>query len=339
MHLPAMRTTLTALVAVARLNDPHKGFTTLRVGHPHMAVAASPSCSDLVQELFSGVVDPAAVASACSATVEWDDLTAPAPITGPEAVRAHLEAKFPKGSVLVLDRISDGQRSGGFTWHREEEMMDGSRSAAGLRGTLYCELDDAGALLYVREGCEPIVKPGQATEALLKAATQNIERPEKPPPSYTQATPTSASGIARYLWEDAYPGGAEPAEALRLFADDIVYEDFNYPQPFTGKRAVADFVNAFDIPGIAFVPLRISEGERGCAFTWRVLINGQEGPEGISFYEINDAGQVAFLRGMPMPMHTHMPMHTCPCPCPCPCARPRAHGHTHVRTCACTHAG
>ena len=27
----------------------------------------------------------------------------------------------------------------------------------------------------------------------------------------------------------------QPSEALRLFADDIVYEDFNYPQPFVGK--------------------------------------------------------------------------------------------------------
>ena len=42
----------------------------------------------------------------------------------------------------------------------------------------------------------------------------------------------------RYLWEEAYPKGAEPTEALRLFADDIRYEDFNYPLPFLGKAAV-----------------------------------------------------------------------------------------------------
>ena len=60
---------------------------------------------------------------------------------------------------------------------------------------------------------------------------------------------------------------------------------------------VSDFVNAFDIPGVDFVPLRISEGARGCAFTWKVLVNGNEGPQGLSFYELNDEGKV----GCPTP--------------------------------------
>ena len=46
-------------------------------------------------------------------------------------------------------------------------------------------------------------------------------------------------------------------EALRLFADDILYEDFNYQKPFVGKPAVAAFVTAFDIPGLEFVALKV----------------------------------------------------------------------------------
>ena len=60
-------------------------------------------------------------------------------------------------------------------------------------------------------------------------------------------------------------------------------------------------MTAFDIPGIEFVPLRVSEGERGCAFTWKVTVNGNEGPQGISFYEVDDAGKVCFVRDIPAP--------------------------------------
>ena len=207
-------------------------LSTLLVAAPRSSpiVASNPavasSCQNLLRSLFDGSVDAEAVASACAANIEWDDMTAKAPVTGPALVKELIADKFPDGSRLVIERISDGVQSGGFTWHREADDRPG---AVGLRGTLYAELDDSGKIKYVREGCEPIVKPGQATEALLKAATSNMERPEKPPPTFTQQTPTTASGIVNYLWTEAYPKGAEPTEGVRLFADDIRYEDFNYP--------------------------------------------------------------------------------------------------------------
>jgi len=212
-------------------------------------------------------------------------------------VESLLTSKFPEGSKLVIDRISDGARSGGFTWHREAVGGEG----IGLRGTLYAELDGEGKLTYIQEGCEPLFKPGEATEALLKAATAATKKEVKPPPTFTPASPTSAEGIVRYLWEEAYPGGAKPTEALGLFADEIRYEDFNYPKPFLGKAAVTEFVTAFDIPGIEFIPERISEGARGCCFTWKVKVNGADGPSGISFYEVDQRGRVAFIRDIPAP--------------------------------------
>lgn len=211
-------------------------------------------------------------------------------------MQAGLEAKFPAGSALVLDRLADGARASGFTWHREAEGEEGE----GLRGTLYAELDEQGRLSYVREGCEPLFKPGEATEALLKAITKGVER-EEAAASYTRRTPKTAGAIVEYLWREAYPGGAKPDEALRLFAEDITYEDFNYRTPFVGKAAVTEFLDAFDIPGIEFKLLRASDGERACAFTWKVYINGNEGPEGISFYEVDASGKVCYIRDIPAP--------------------------------------
>ena len=150
------------------------------------AAAPTTGCDSLLRGLFDGVVCPDAVAAACSASVEWDDLSARVPAVGRDAVRELLVSKFPRGSKLVIDRLADGQRSGGFTWHREAVTENGPPSAVGLRGTLFAELDADGQICYVREACEPILKPGEATEALLKAATKNADRPPKPPPTFTQ---------------------------------------------------------------------------------------------------------------------------------------------------------
>ena len=65
--------------------------------------------------------------------------------------------------------------------------------------------------------------------------------------------------------------------------------------------AVTEFVQAFDIPGVEFVPLKVSEGEKGCCFTWKVVVNGQDGPNGISFYEVDEQGKVQFVRDIPAP--------------------------------------
>ena len=72
-------------------------------------------------------------------------------------------------------------------------------------------------------------------------------------------------------------------------------------EPFVGKAAVTEFVYAFDIPGVEFVPIRISDGERACVFTWKVMVNGQDGPDGISFYEVDSSGAVCYIRDIPAP--------------------------------------
>ena len=84
----------------------------------------------------------------------------------------------------------------------------------------------------MQEGAEPLFKLDKILEAVLQATNKAVKEGDKEddsaltraPPSYERANPKTASGIVKYLWEVAYPGGATPTEALAFFADDIVYE-------------------------------------------------------------------------------------------------------------------
>ena len=266
------------------------------------AASASPKgprADQIVKQLFdteSQVVDPAAVAAACSEDCEWVDMSLSKPIIGKAAIESFLTGKFPAGTKLVAERIADGAGSSGFTWHREKEGVEG----IGLRGTMFVSLNADGEIDYVQEGCEPLFKPGEATAKLLQEVTKNVEV-EESEPTYTPRTPKNAKEVVEYLWLEAYPGGAKPDEALRLFSDSIRYEDFNYPDPFVGLEDVEAFVTEFDFPGIEFIAKRISDGSKGCCFTWSVKIGGADGPEGISFYECDDKGKVKFIRDIPAP--------------------------------------
>lgn len=189
-------------------------------------VSAPVRCDVLLRELFleQPEVDAAAVAAACSDDVEWNDMDLREPIKGRAAVQDLLESKFPTGSKLIVERLSDGTASGGFTWHREAVGEEGT----GLRGVTYVELDVAGQIVYVQEGAEPLFKLDKILEAVLQATNKAVKEgvaddgaAPKPRPSYPKANPTTASGIVKYLWEVAYPGGATPTEALAFFADEV----------------------------------------------------------------------------------------------------------------------
>ena len=91
---------------------------TSRAPHVQLQASTTSTCESLLRGLFDGAVDADAVAAACSADVEWDDMGAASAVTGQPAVRELISAKFPPGSKLVLDRVSDGVSSGGFVWHR-----------------------------------------------------------------------------------------------------------------------------------------------------------------------------------------------------------------------------
>jgi len=257
-----------------------------------------PRADDVIRSLFSGQsVDPSRIAQACSLEAVWVDLGLEEPIKGPDAITEYLRQKFPPGSYLAIERVADGAQTSGFTWHREADTVEGQ----GLRGTTFVSLDSEGQIDFITEGYEPIFKPGELTAKLLQAISKNFEV-EEIEPSYTSQTPRTAQAHVKYLWEEAYPKGAKPEEAIRQFAEGIVYEDFNYEEPFVGIPAVTDFLAEFDFPGIEFFPELISEGDEGCCFTWRVKINGEDGPKGISFYGVDKpTGKISYIRDIPAP--------------------------------------
>lgn len=271
---------------------------------------------DLADMLFGGkgVPSASAIAAASSEEVVWDDMgLADGPVVGRAAVYDYLSEKFESmgaaGGSLVVERMADGETSTGFTWHLAKEGVTGR----GLRGTTFMQTDDDGKIVYVREGNEPLYKPGAATAELLKAVASSSDSgaddasgsigAEKR--SLTRRTPEGASDLVRYLWTEVQGSDAKVVdESITFFAPNIRYEDFNYKEPFLGAKAVEEFLREFDIPGLTFVIQRVSDGSSSACFTWEVDLGvGSETSrvQGLSFYELDSDGRIAYVRDIPAP--------------------------------------
>mmetsp|Transcript_40555 Transcript_40555/g.53380 ORF Transcript_40555/g.53380 Transcript_40555/m.53380 type:complete len:555 (+) Transcript_40555:182-1846(+) len=244
------------------------------------------------------------VAAECSSDVVLEDLTVSDSFVGPDAVKKYLEddvSSSPPGTQIVIERVADGAMSSGFTWYRNVNGV-----GKGLRGTTFVKLNDQGQISFIMKACEPLFKPGGATVELLKAVTKPTEGIDtegiEELPVAERRDPTSAADAVDYLWNKVQGGNKE--EALRLFSNDILYEDFNFEAPYRGKQEVSNFLNEFDIPGLRFVPELISEGEKNCCFTWTLEIEGisQEGGQaisGVSFYGMGEDGKIDYVRDIP----------------------------------------
>ncbi|KAH8097872.1 hypothetical protein JL720_790 [Aureococcus anophagefferens] len=267
-----------------------------QVGGARASAAASQTAGEKLKALLGKAegVDPAEIAAACADDVLYEDM-ASSTFKGPAAVAAYFTTKY-QGCRIAVEKTAGNATTGGMTWRREKV---GDSSVYGLQAT-YCR----------RRGRQAPLRPrGQRAAAQARRGDggapegRDGERGEGGHARDVRAAGADgAVAVADYLWNEAYPKGATPAVALELFAEDIRYEDFNYPAPFLGKPAVKEFVEAFDIPGIDFVPLEISGGDvdgGACCFTWIVKVNGQDGPKGISFYESDGAGKISYIRDIP----------------------------------------
>ena len=245
--------------------------------------------------------DAKALSNLFADDIVWDDTACKTPTVGKEAMMKRLlqrQSQMRKNSRIVVEKVADGATSSGYTWFYACDGVDGK----GLRGTTFVSLNEEGKINYVREISEPLLKPGAAIIPLLKAATEKAmkDAPPTQPKPFTRRDPVGASDLVNYLWNEAQ--GQDKSEFLRLVSDEIRYEDFNYKTPFLGKSEVAAFLDEFDFPGIKFVPERISDGTQSCCFTWRVELAGvDQATKGISFYELDDMGRLAFLRDIPEP--------------------------------------
>ena len=232
-----------------------------------------------------------AFADVCAANAVYEDCYMSQPITGPTAIREHMmfkvgQRKGKDDAGFRIDMISDGDGACGFAWTwtcGDEE---------GLRGTTFVELNDAGEIQFVREIPEPLFKPGDATKDLLQAVTAGIE--PTPKPDFESQTPTTASGIARYLYEEVQGGSID--EAMRFFSPDVEYRDFNYEEMLNGKEEVRKFVEDFSFPGITFRPQRFDDGVLSTCFCWEVVIaDAPETIKGMSLYSIDPGKYLKIL--------------------------------------------
>lgn len=288
-----------------------------RIPRPRISLAASPGvifpnvgaerasalASRLWKELGPPSGDPAKEA-------EWLDAFAPDAIVedlyllaepiaaGGAGAKAYLANKAECGRFIV-DRMTDGRSSCGFTWHLEEDGVDG----IGIRGTTFIALDGSGRISYLREICEPLYKPGDQTVELLKAIGAGSVATFDGGQPLRKRQPSGASDLCRYLWSELQ-GKAPPDEALTFFSEGALYEDFNYDRPLLGKQEIGAFLRKFaDVKALKFVAERFSDGDRACCFTWHVEIAGvpADAPDvrGISFYELDSTGRISYVRDIP----------------------------------------
>ena len=89
-------------------------------------------------------------------------------------------------------------------------------------------------------------------------------------------------------------------------ATNIVYEDCFEPQPIVGRLNVIDHmlakVNQRKGKG-GFRLDRITDGNKSCGFAWTWTCGDEEGLRGTSFVELNDAGEIQYVREIPEPIY------------------------------------
>lgn len=106
--------------------------------------------------------------------VVYEDLIYKEAFRGKAAVQSFMQKNLeaaPEDLKFVLERISDGERSAGFTWHCE---IDGVPEVQFARGCSFYELNDDGLICYVRDIPEPALKLGSFGLVLAKLASKAL---------------------------------------------------------------------------------------------------------------------------------------------------------------------
>mmetsp|Transcript_38828 Transcript_38828/g.120939 ORF Transcript_38828/g.120939 Transcript_38828/m.120939 type:complete len:390 (+) Transcript_38828:38-1207(+) len=211
----------------------------------------------------------------------------------------------------TIDRICDGKRSCGCTW----TQLDGKRGASFFR------FNQDGKVSFVREVAEadgwrkfktnnmealkPLFSVMGTIQNAFSFADEYLSVDREPlRPRFNLAAPRSrrADEVVQYLWQEAFCAEETPIDRVMAeYSDDAVFEDLTYTQEVfaEGKEAVRKYQeetkeNAPE--AMRFVLDEVSDGARSCTAVWHIEYGGQKSPRGVSFYEMDEAGKVRYVR-------------------------------------------
>eukprot|EP00929_Paragymnodinium_shiwhaense_P012581 TRINITY_DN11993_c0_g1_i1.p1 TRINITY_DN11993_c0_g1~~TRINITY_DN11993_c0_g1_i1.p1 ORF type:complete len:453 (-),score=96.00 TRINITY_DN11993_c0_g1_i1:141-1499(-) len=211
-----------------------------------------------------------------------------------------------------IEKICDGKQGCGVTW----------RQLDGVRGVSYFRFTSEGQVSFVREIPEPSAKSGGNTMAslsglfgvmggikdffnsfdqVLQVEDKNLEAPT---PKRGLAAPKTrrAEDVVIYLWEEAQYNPTEPVEKMVAeYAEDAVVEELTVEESKwpRSRDEIAKFrteSKAAAPEKLRFVLDELSDGDKAVAAVWHVEVFGQKSPRGVTFYELDEAGQVKYVR-------------------------------------------
>lgn len=213
-----------------------------------------------------------------------------------------------------IERICDGKSACGVTWRQ----LDGRRGASFLR------FNTDGQITFIREVGETPGwskfkdnDPGTmkvafgALDAVDKAfnffkdwLTTGDDNDQPLRPRYGMAEPKSrrAEDVARYLWEEAQRSEDNAVgRVVAEYSDDATYEDMTFADEAWPRGREA--LRKFHKDRMANTPVKfrlifdeVSDGDRSCAVLWHGEYGNRKSPRGITFYELDAAGKVCYVR-------------------------------------------
>jgi len=212
-----------------------------------------------------------------------------------------------------IERICDGKTSCGCTW----KQLDGRR------GVSYFRFDRDNKVSFIREVPEPagwtkfrsnnmsslspvfnimggIKNFYNVFDDILVVEEKNKDALQ-PKNGLAQPRTRRAMDVVRYLFEEAQfaENGADRYAAEcneSAVFEDMTYVDELWPKTREAIRQFQQETQDNKPEGFAFVLDELSDGVNACTAVWHVEVLGQITPRGVTYFELDDAGKVSYVR-------------------------------------------
>lgn len=230
---------------------------------------------------------------------------------GPQRVYDHWMQKRP---ARQIERVCDGKTSAGCTW----KQLDGKR------GVSFITFNEEGRTTFVREVAEKnemakfdrnnmqSLQPAFGVMNFAKtifnfwedyAVVEESGR-EAPRPKFGLEAPRTrrAPDVVRYLWEEAQYDEVDPVAKMMAeysadaVLEDLTYKDGVYSAGWNEIKRYQEETKADAPENLRFVLDDVTDGDKACTALWHVEFNGRKSPRGVTFYELDDDGKVAYVR-------------------------------------------